>query len=360
MPSTMHLRGQERIRQNEARTKEKLSGGRDPNVKSISKRHYEFLNLLRVFAILLVFNSHCDALYPVSALATGGAMGNALFFVISGFLLRIRDPFLPHMYRRLIRLYPGVLIMTTLSWLLGERTIGSFRELVQSYIWPTSFWFVGALVLFDILLYGLNKLRFTEHFKAYSAGMLLLYFAAYILLVDKSKWSVEEPGLASLSQCFKLIYYFYIYTLGYAIGQTPGRAARSLPVPAAAAFVLSFAFKALYVWQPGLLKFQFVSQFLGILFAWTALETTLAREEAYRARTGARFRGAVSVLAAASFEIYLVQFTAIRFCIGIPFPLNILLALAITLGAALVLQHFDGWAAKKLALPGGKPAHKAK
>lgn len=320
-------------------------------MKSASKRHYEFLDLLRVFAILLVFNSHCDALYPVHALATGGAMGNALFFVISGFLLRIRDPFLPHMYRRLIRLYPGVLIMTTLSQLLWEREISSLRELVQSYIWPTSFWFVGALVLFDVLLYGLNKLRFLEHFKAYSAGMLVLYFAAYVLLVDKSEWSVEAAGLTSPAQCFKLIYYFYIYTLGYAIGHTPERAARSLPVPAAAAFLLSFACKALYVWRPGLLQFQFVSQFLGILFAWTALETALARENAYRARTGARFRSAVSVLAAASLEIYLVQFTAIRFCVGILFPLNIVLALAITLAAALVLQRFDSWAAKKLALP---------
>ena len=298
-----------------------------------------------------MFNSHCDALYPVPALATGGAMGNALFFVISGFLLRIRDPLLPHMYRRLIRLYPGVLIMTTLSCLLGERTITGFRELIQSCIWPTSFWFVGALVLFDILLYGLNKLRFTERFKTYSAGMLILYFAAYVLLVDKSRWSVEAAGLASPAQCFKLIYYFYIYTLGYAIGQTPNRTPRSLPVPAAAAFLLSFACKALYVRQPDLLRFQFVSQFLGILFAWAALETTLAGEDAYRARTGVRFRSAVSALAAASFEIYLVQFTAIRLCVGIAFPLNILLALAITLGAALVLQCFDRLAGKKLALP---------
>ena len=103
--------------------------------------------------------------------------------------------------------------------------------------------------------------------------------------------------------------------------------------------------------RPGLLQFQFVSQFLGILFAWTALETTLAWEDAYKARTGARFRGMASAVAAASFEIYLVQFTIIRHCVRIPFPLNILLALAITLAAALVLQRVDSSAAKKLALP---------
>ena len=115
-----------------------------------------------------------------------------------------------------------------------------------------------------MLLYGLHKLRFTERFRSYSAVMLILYFAAYVLLVDKSKWSVEAAGLASPAQCFKLIYYFYIYTLGYTIGQTPDRAARGLPVPAVTAFLLSFVCKALYVWRPALLKFQFVSQFLGI------------------------------------------------------------------------------------------------
>ena len=47
----------------------------------------ELLNLMKVFAILLVFNSHCDPLYPVSYLATGGALGNSLFFIISGYLL---------------------------------------------------------------------------------------------------------------------------------------------------------------------------------------------------------------------------------------------------------------------------------
>ncbi len=73
---------------------------------------------------------------------------------------------------------------------------------------------------------------------------------------------------------------------------------------------------------------------------------------------GTRFRGAVSALAAASFEIYLVQFTAIRLCVKIPFPLNILLALAITLAAALILRSFDSWAAKKLTLPGRQPARR--
>ena len=45
------------------------------------KKRYELLDFLRVLAILLVLNSHLDNLYPISALATGGAAGNGLFFI---------------------------------------------------------------------------------------------------------------------------------------------------------------------------------------------------------------------------------------------------------------------------------------
>lgn len=49
--------------------------------------HYIFIDYLKTVAVLLVINSHFDCLYPIPALATGGAMGNALFFIVSGFCL---------------------------------------------------------------------------------------------------------------------------------------------------------------------------------------------------------------------------------------------------------------------------------
>jgi peptidoglycan/LPS O-acetylase OafA/YrhL len=43
------------------------------------------LNLLRAIGILLVTNSHFDALYPDPRMGTGGAFGNAIFFALSGY-----------------------------------------------------------------------------------------------------------------------------------------------------------------------------------------------------------------------------------------------------------------------------------
>ena len=58
------------------------------------KKRYALLDVLRVAAILLVLNSHFDPLYPIPALATGGAAGNGLFFVLSGYCLRLQPGFL--------------------------------------------------------------------------------------------------------------------------------------------------------------------------------------------------------------------------------------------------------------------------
>ena len=46
------------------------------------------IDILKVFAVLLVINSHMEVCYhPYEMLATGGAIGDALFFFCSGFTL---------------------------------------------------------------------------------------------------------------------------------------------------------------------------------------------------------------------------------------------------------------------------------
>lgn len=46
------------------------------------------IDILKCFAALIITNSHMDILYPkFGALATGGAIGDALFFFCSGFTL---------------------------------------------------------------------------------------------------------------------------------------------------------------------------------------------------------------------------------------------------------------------------------
>ena len=140
------------------------------------RKRCELLDFLRVLAILLVLNSHLDRLYPISALASGGAAGNGLFFIISGYCLSLRPNFFHHMARRIVRLYPGLLISVCIQVLFGMKSIGSLSDFVHYCIWPTAFWFVGAIILFDALIWLLDKLQFTNHMGIFTAVMAGIYF----------------------------------------------------------------------------------------------------------------------------------------------------------------------------------------
>ena len=312
----------------------------------------ELLNLMKVFAILLVFNSHCDPLYPVSYLATGGALGNSLFFIISGYLLRLRKPFLPFLGKRIARLYPGVVIVVTLRILLGKTSIANAGHFLSAYVWPTSFWFVGAIVLFDTLIYVLEKLNFRRHFLLFSLITGILYIAAYIIIVDKSVWSVEEAGLSTPAQWFKLIYSFYIYALGYTLRQAPANAsaAKGWKIPALAwlCFMLNIGIKALFVAMPYTLRFQFMAQVFCIGFAYYSLLTALEFEENYLKKTAEAFRRVICEYSKMSLEMYLVQFGMIGICLNLFFPLNVVSAFILTSVSAYVLHRIDQWIFGKL------------
>ncbi len=310
------------------------------------RKRYELLDFLRVLAILLVLNSHLDKLYPISALATGGAAGNGLFFIISGYCLSLRSNFSHHMARRIVRLYPGVLISVCIQALLGMKTLGSLSDFVRQYIWPTAFWFVGAIILFDALIWWLDKLNFTSHMGLFTAVMLILYFAAYIFIVDKTKWSVEDPGLATPSQCFKLIYCFYIYALGYCIKkrgfpQQPRCRRMMLFTLTAVMFVGFFAFKLILVKWPVTMSFQFLTQFMVVAFAFGALLCAIGFELVYVNLLGQRLRKIITKFSTVSLEMYLVQFPVISLSAALPFPVNTLVVLAVTITLAFMLHALD-------------------
>ena len=49
------------------------------------------IDILKCLAAILITNSHMDMMYPkFSLMATGGAIGDALFFFCSGFTLLLK------------------------------------------------------------------------------------------------------------------------------------------------------------------------------------------------------------------------------------------------------------------------------
>jgi len=304
------------------------------------------LNLLKVLAILLVFNSHCGNLYPISAMATGGALGNALFFILSGYFVRIGEArFWPWLKKRIVQLYPPMLIVSVVYAVAFHVYPNGFLEFVDRFIWPTGYWFIGGLLLFNVVLFILEKLRVFDHFVPYSLVLWLVYFVYYMAFIDKTTWSVEDHGL------FRLIYYFYIYSFGYCV--RTNRVQLSIPTRLAALGSIAFflgqiGWKAIMVKFPQMMATQCVCQLLGTLFAVFALATVLNIEDNYR-RLPAMLIGAIDHWSRYSLEIYLTQRTAQHIGAMIGFPMNMAVAIGITLIYAVVLKWVTRVIGAKLA-----------
>lgn len=170
---------------------------------------------MRFLAILLISNSHLDHLYPIPFLATGGAIGNALFFMLSGYGLAVsrqkeNRPFFQWYKRRILRIYPSLILVVIIFdlFLGGTWKYWTLQDYVTAFIWPIHAWFIAALMVFYIIFFGIMKLK---NHQAFLAGIFILfipYFYFYFTHVDLSHYTIEGPGY------FKWIFYLQIMLLG--------------------------------------------------------------------------------------------------------------------------------------------------
>jgi peptidoglycan/LPS O-acetylase OafA/YrhL len=82
--------------------------------------------LMLALAAWIIVNSHLEQFYPYRWLAADGLLGNTMFFFLSGFgvqssLLRSRQEFTGFAIRRIVRLYPSVVLASAIFLLLGLR-----------------------------------------------------------------------------------------------------------------------------------------------------------------------------------------------------------------------------------------------
>ena len=99
------------------------------NSNVVNKRD-RAIDIVKFFATLLVLNSHMEICYPkYSFLATGGAIGDVLFFFASGFTLFMGEvkSFDNFYKRRINRIYPTVLAWAIVCCLIFSRDWNKYR-----------------------------------------------------------------------------------------------------------------------------------------------------------------------------------------------------------------------------------------
>lgn len=81
------------------------------------------IDIVKFLAVFLIINSHADIMYPqFSQLATGGAIGDALFLFCSGYTLFWSGTkrFDNWYKRRINRIYPSVFACLSVAIMLGH------------------------------------------------------------------------------------------------------------------------------------------------------------------------------------------------------------------------------------------------
>ncbi len=303
-----------------------------------------FIDLMKVVGIILILNSHLDAVYPIPALATGGALGNSLFFITSGYLFAGRERSLKWIGKQLLKIY----FSAEIALLFFCR--GDINNFFLGYIWPTYYWFIGAIVLFYVLFFLLNKIHVLRHYRTFMLLGVVLYFSCYLCLLDTSVWVVEADGLTSIEGCFKLIYYFMIMVTGgyFRITKVPDCPDRFMPVLCVLSVVLLYFTKCMFHVIPGFIRWQFLNQLFVFSFS-VSLLLILKKKHVTGNRPengiGLLIKRTARAVSGYSLEIYLVQFEMISLAqkYNVIFPANLLLLLAMTAATSFLLNWCRKW-----------------
>ena len=309
---------------------------------------FDFIYLLRIVAALLITNSHYEAVYPVSAIANGGLLGDVLFFAVSGFCLYpVKSTFSKWYRRRLKRIYPVVWIITIIYLVLGFYEAHSFKSFAKLLIYPTYYHFVASILLLYIVFWYVSKFlqaapqRFDRRFFALIALLAVAYGVIYSTIYDCSFYhidNVREPMIEFLYFFAMLIGLWFRHYKEEYLGKP-----RVWPWPAALVLFVGY-FASKIAFSRGMVgsSLQFLNQVILLLLLLCLFRGFVGLEEKLH-RMPEKLHSAMVFVAGFAFEIYLVQYVLIpRLNIG-PFPVNFLLVSGTIFVSALALHKLHDW-----------------
>ena len=167
------------------------------------------IDIIKFLAALLITNSHMELLYgKYSIFATGGAIGDVLFFFCSGFTLFLgRTGRFDNWYKRRInRIYP-----TVFAWAILSTAFFSKEKNILEIIIHGGGWFVTCIMIYYVILFFVRKFMFDKLKLAFwiSSGIVLIWY----LFIDNTP-DYNMYG----STYFKWGHYFLFMLLGAIIG----------------------------------------------------------------------------------------------------------------------------------------------
>jgi len=295
------------------------------------------IDILKFLAVLFILNSHMGMLYgKFAALATGGAIGNVLFFFCSGFTLFLK-PFngvggFPDWYKgRINRIYPTVFAVAIVLCLFFNQ----HHDIVWIFLYGGQ-WFIPCIMVYYVVLYFIGV--FLRDKLNWVMGAVALAFCGLYYAMDlEFPYSLYGDDVHEL----KWYLYFIFMLLGARMGMmdTSSLAKHQwrnflLALMSCAAFY-AISELTIKVEQAAFLHVLTVVPLLLMLyFLYLWADGAWARR-LYQSRVGnfvIRFVGGLCL------EIYLIQNWLITDVINFLFPLNILIIACIIVLAAYLIR----------------------
>lgn len=306
--------------------------------------------LMLFMATALITLSHLDAFVPDPRIATGGAIGNSLFFFLSGYGLAMSlnatgsdaslHSLLAYLRKRLLRLYPAVLIVACAMLATRQIGISGITDFAAVFLWPTPFWFISAVVVFYIPVFYLARLAPAGI--ATAMAILVVPYIFFYSQLDLSKFVVEGPDY------FKWINYFGITLMGCLVARQKLTPLFSLFTTAAllVSLLLFLVTKlTVFKYDVGYMQFLFhVWLYPIIYFSFHVLssETLLQKIRATPVFP------AIALLAGLTLEIYLTQTAWIHWLEAQNYDLHYALLLVIALVPVLIFSMLTRWLANRM------------
>lgn len=282
------------------------------------------IDILKFLAVLLITNSHMELLYgKYCILATGGTIGNALFFFCSGFTLfmkpitSIKD--FPNWYKRRInRIYPTVLAIAIIKCSLFDINLNIIDIILHG-----GGWFVSCIMTYYVFIY-LIGLYLREKV---SLIIIIVSLASCLWFFSVERTFPFDIYYYKDSGYLDWLIYFNFMLLGAKIGslniEDNGKSAKKLIFSLLGIIV----FYTIYVSGVKIEKLEFIEilSFIPLLLAVYYLYQWGNRNMAKKIYTNKAGYFVIRFVGGLCLEIYLIQNCIFTDNLNSLFPLNLLI-----------------------------------
>lgn len=289
------------------------------------------IDILKFFAVILITNSHMDVLYgKYNLLATGGPIGDALFFFCSGFTLFLKPMgrFDNWYKRRINRIYPSIF-----AWAILQAFMFGYHYDIEDIILHGGRWFVSCIMIYYIILYFIHC--YCINHLQWILGMVIVACGGWFLMSDTpNDYTMYGIGY------FKWFHFFIFMLMGAMMGMSHKKLMYQNSawdcvrlVGCIGLFYACYAFKNI----PEYNKLQMLSWFplMGTVFYFYKV----CNYEALKRIFNYKITGwIIKLIGGLCLEIYLVQDILITDKMNFLFPLNLFIVFAIIVCVAYFLR----------------------